>query len=106
MEPLNNDSNWVKTISIENDKFLINRKYIQFFMKMYLQWSKDDSSTSYSRKLIILRLPIFDKMVLSQFQLYIEAQTMTQCFVGRNLKFLFSFDLLKAKRIFFVSYTC
>ena len=53
---------------------------------MYMQWSKDDSSTSSSRTLIIPRLPQFEKLDLLQFQLYIEAQTTTQCSVLRNCK--------------------
>ena len=36
--------------------------------------------------MIIPRLPRFEKMALSKLQLYIEAQTMTQCFVCRNFK--------------------
>ena len=53
-------------------------------MQIYIQWSKDDGSTSSSQTLIIPRLPRFYKMSLSKFQLYIEAQTMTQCFVFLN----------------------
>ena len=40
VESLNHDPNWVKKISIEIDKLLINREYIDFFMKIYMQWSK------------------------------------------------------------------
>ena len=53
-------------------------------MKMYIQWSKDYSSTSSSQTFVIPRLPRFDKLTLSPLQLYIEAQTMTQCFVCVN----------------------
>ena len=81
MEYLNNDPKWLKTITIEINRFLINRKYIKFIIIMYMQWSKDDSSTSSFQTLIIPRLPCFEKLDLSQFQLYIETQTMTQCFV-------------------------
>ena len=31
-------------------------------------------------------MPRFEKLALSQFQLYIEAQTMTNCFMCLNLK--------------------
>ena len=55
-------------------------------MQMYMQCNKDDGSTSSYQKLIISRLPCFEKLDLSQFQLNIEAQTITQCFVCRNLK--------------------
>ena len=59
---------------------------MKFFIIMYMQWSKDNGSTSSYQTLIIPRLPSFGKMALSQFQLYIEAQTTTQCFVWRNCK--------------------
>ena len=73
-------------ISIEIYKFLINREYTFFLMQMYTQWSKDNGYTSSFRKLIITHLPSFEKLDLSQFKLYIEAQTTTQCFVCRNCK--------------------
>ena len=76
----------LKKITIEIDKLLINCEYINFFMHMYMQWIKDNGSTSFYRTLIIIRLPRFEKLDLSQFQLYIEAQTTTQCFVCRNCK--------------------
>ena len=84
MESINHNLNWLKTILIEIDTFLINYDDINFFMKIYIQWSKDDGSNSSSRTLIIPCLPRFEKLDLSQFQLYIEAQTMTHCFVCRN----------------------
>ena len=55
-------------------------------MQMYMQWSKDDGSNLSSQILIILRLPSFDKLDLSQFQLYIEAQTINHCFVCSDFK--------------------
>ena len=84
VEYINHDPNWLNTIIIEIDIFLIDREYINFFIQMYIQWRKDDGSTSSSQTLIIPRLPCFGKLDLSQFQLYIEAQTMTRCFVCRN----------------------
>ena len=86
MESLNHYPNWLKTITNEIDKFLIDRKYIIFFMQMYMQWIKDDGSPSSYQTLIITRLSCFEKLSLSQFQLYIEAQTTTQCFVCRNFQ--------------------
>ena len=59
MEYINHDPNWLKKISIEIDKFMINREYIDFFMTFYIQWSKDDGSSSSLQTLIILRLPCF-----------------------------------------------
>ena len=86
VEYLNHDPNWLKTITIEIDNFLINREYIYLFMQMYMQWSKDDGSTSSLQKLIIPILPRFDKLDLSQFSLYIETETTTQCFVCCNFQ--------------------
>ena len=45
VEYLNHYTKWLKKISIEIDKFLINHKYIEFLMQIYMQWSKDDGST-------------------------------------------------------------
>ena len=81
---LNKYPNWFNTITIEIDKFLIDCEYIEFFMQMYMQWSKEDSSTSSFQTLIIPRLPSFGKLNLSQFRVYIETQTTTQCFVCCN----------------------
>ena len=46
VEYLNHNPNWLKTITIEIDRFLINREYIDFFVKIYMKWSKDYGSTS------------------------------------------------------------
>ena len=81
MEYLNHNLNWLKMITIEIDKLPIHREYINFFMQMFMQWIKDGSSTSSFRTLIIPRLPRFEKLSLSQLQLYIETQTTTQCFM-------------------------
>ena len=59
MESLNHDPNRLKTIIIEVDNFLIDRGYINFFMKMYMQRRKDDGSISNSQKLSLPRLPRF-----------------------------------------------
>ena len=59
---------------------------MDFFIQMYMQWSKDDGYTSFFQKLIIPRLPHFEKLDLSQFKLYIETQTMTQCFLFCNFQ--------------------
>ena len=72
--------------TIEIYKFLINREYINCFNIIYKQWSKYDGSTSSPRTLIIPRLLRFEKLALSKFQLYIETQKMTHCFVCRNFK--------------------
>ena len=84
VEYLNHDLNWLKTITIEIDKLLIDPEYIFFFMKMYMQWIKDNGYTSSFKKLIIARLPCFEKLDFSQFKLYIDTETTTQCFVYCN----------------------
>ena len=86
MEYLNHNPNWLKTITIEIDKLLINCEYINFFMIMYMQWSKDDSSNSSSQTLIIACMHRFGKLALSKSQLYIDTQTIIQCFVCHNCK--------------------
>ena len=86
VEYINHDPNWLKTITIEIDKLLVDREYIDFFMQIDMKWVKDNSSTSYLQKFIIPRLPCFEKLAFSQFQLYIEDQTIPHCFVCRNYK--------------------
>ena len=86
MKYLNHYTNWLKIIIIEIDKSLIDCDNINLFMQMNIQWSKDDGSTSSSWTLSILRLPCFEKLYFSQFQLYIEAETTNQYFVWRNCK--------------------
>ena len=103
---LKHDPNWLKTITIEIDNFLINREYINFFIIMYMQWSKDDGSNSSPQALIIPHLPSFEKLDLSRFRLYIESQTMTQCFVCRNFKKTILIRDTEGKKGFFVFYTC
>ena len=68
VESLNQNPNWLKTITITIDRFLIDREYFDFFIQIYMQWIKDDGSTSYFRELIIPRLPCFGKLYLSQFK--------------------------------------
>ena len=75
-------------------------------MQMYLQWRKYDCSNSFSQTLIIPRLPCFEKLALSQFQLYIEAQKMTQCFVCSNFKKIILLRYAEGKEKVFVFYTC
>ena len=65
MESLNHDPNWLKAITIDIDKFLMDHEYINFFMKMYIQWSKYDGYTSSYQTLMIPRLTCFEKLPLS-----------------------------------------
>ena len=105
VESLNHDPNWLKTITIEIDKFLIDWEYIDFFMKMYMQWSKDDGSTSSFQELTIPCLPRFDKLALSQFKLYIESETIAQFFVCYNFQKAVLIRSAESKD-FFMFYTC
>ena len=73
-------------ITIEVDKFFIDSEYINLFIIIHMQWSKYGGYTSSSRTLIVPRLPCLEKLYFSQFQLYIKAQTITQCFVCHNFK--------------------
>ena len=84
VEYLNHNPKWLKMITIEIDKFLINSEYINFFIIMYMRCSKDDGSFSSSQTLIIKRLPHFEKLGLSQFKVYIETETMSYYFVWCN----------------------
>ena len=43
---INHDTNWLKTVTIEINEFLVNREYIDFIMQMYIKWSKNNCSTS------------------------------------------------------------
>ena len=55
-------------------------------MQMYMQWIKDNGSTSSFRELIIPCQTRFEKLALSQFKLYIETETTTHCFVCCNFQ--------------------
>ena len=59
------DNFWVGRIKNDINKLLVNSEYIDFFILIYIQWSSDNS---------IKCLPQFEKMALSQFKVYIEAE--------------------------------
>ena len=75
-------------------------------MQMYMQWIKEDGSTSSFRTFIIPRLPCFDKLALSQFKVYIETETTTQCFVYCNFQKTILIRSAEGKERVFVFYTC
>ena len=62
---LKHDPSWVGRIKNDINKLLVNREYIDFFIQIYIQWSSDNSIECLSH---------FDKMSLSQFKVYIEAE--------------------------------
>ena len=65
IDSLNNDLIWVGRITNDINKLLVNREYIEFFMKIYMQWIRDNS---------IEFMPHFEKLDLSQFKVYIEVE--------------------------------
>ena len=83
---LNHNTQWVRRITIDINKLLVDREYIDFFIQIYMQWSKDNGYTSSNQKLIIECLPQFEKLALSQFKVYIEVETMTRCYVCNNFQ--------------------
>ena len=62
---LQQDPFWVGRTKNDINKLLVNREYIDFFIQIYEKWSSDNS---------IKCLPYFEKMALSQFKVYIEAE--------------------------------
>ena len=72
---LQQDHFWVKRIQNYINKLLVNREYIDFFIRIYEKWR------TYNRMKF---LPYFEKMALSQFKVYIEAGKTTQCIVCNN----------------------
>ena len=56
---------WVGIIKNDINKLLVNREYIDFLIQIHDQWISDNS---------IKCLPHFEKMSLSQFKVYIEAE--------------------------------
>ena len=65
IDSLKHYPSWVGRIRNDINKLLVNSEYIDFFIKIYIQWSSHNS---------IECLPHFEKMALSQFKVYIEAE--------------------------------
>ena len=42
VESLDHDLQWVSRITIGINKLLVDREYIDFFMQIYMKWSKDN----------------------------------------------------------------
>ena len=100
VESLNHNHHWVRRITCDINKVLVDREYIYLFMQIYMQWSKDNGYTSSNQKLIIECLPHFERLVLSQFKVCIEVETITHCYECHNCQKIFSFDLLMLKKGF------
>ena len=62
---LNHDPIWIRIITNDINKLLVNREYVELLMQIYLQWSSDNS---------IECLPHFEKMALSQLKVYIQVE--------------------------------
>ena len=77
IDSLNHDPIWVRRITNDTNKSLVNREYIDFFMQIYMQWRSDNS---------IEGLRHSEKMALSQFKVYIEVENITHCYVCNNCK--------------------
>ena len=88
------------------NKLLVEREYIDFFMQIYMQWSSDNSCTSYNQESIIECLPHFEKLDLSQFKVYIEFETTTHCYVCDICQKIILIQYAKVKEVFFVYYIC
>ena len=65
IDSIKHDPFWVGRIKNDINKLLVNREYIDFSIQIYIQRSSDNS---------IECLPHFEKMELSQFKVYIEAE--------------------------------
>ena len=65
IDSLKHNPFWVGRIKNDINKLLVNREYIDFFNQIYEQWSTNNS---------IECLPHCEKMALSQFKVYIEAE--------------------------------
>ena len=65
IDSLKHDLFWVGRVKNNINKLLVNREHIDFFIQIYIQWSINNS---------IECLPHFEKMALSQFKVYIEAE--------------------------------
>ena len=59
---LQHGHSWVGIFKNDINKLLVNREYIDFFIQIYEKWSSDNS---------IKCLPHFEKLLLSQFKVYI-----------------------------------
>ena len=100
IESLNHDPQWVRRITNDINKLLVDSEYIDFFMQINIQWSTDNSYTSSTQTLIIECLPHFEKLALSLFKVYIEVEKWLIVMCAIIVKWAFSFNLLILKRFF------
>ena len=62
IDSINHDPHWVRIITNDINKLLVNREYIDFFMQIYMQWISDNSYTSSDQIIIIECLPHFERL--------------------------------------------
>ena len=101
IDSLNHDPQWVRRIMNDINKLLVDRGYIDFFMQIYMQWSKDNGYTSSNQKLIIECLPHLEKLAFSKFKLYFDVETMTHCYVCDNCQMSIFIQSTNVKEGFF-----
>ena len=77
---LQHDPFWVGRVKNDINKLLLNREYIDFFIQIYEHWSSDNR---------IKCLPHFEKMALSQFKVYIEAEKRVDVLCATNVTLVF-----------------
>ena len=91
IDTLKHDPFWVERITNDINKLLVNREYVDFFMRIYIQRSSDNS---------IKCLRHFEKMALSLFKVYFEVEKMTQCYVCNNCKMSIFIQSSNVKEVF------
>ena len=102
IESLNHDPQWVRRVTNDISKLLVDREYIDFFMNIYIQWGKKNGYNSSNQKLIIECLPHFEKLAFSQLKVYIKVETMTHCYVCDNFQKSIFIQTDNVKEVFFL----
>ena len=97
LDYIKHDPFWVGKITNDINKLLVNCEYIDFFIQIYIQWSSDNSTEC---------LPHFEKMTLSKFKVFIEAEKWLNVLCAITVTWVFSFNLLMLKKGFSVYYRC
>ena len=106
VEYLNYDPQWVRIITNDINKLLVGCGFIDFFMQINMQWSKDNGYPYSNQKLFIECLPHFEKLALSKLKVYIEVETMTHCYVCNNSQMSVFVQYANVKEGGFVFYRC
>ena len=102
VEYINHDTNWFKTITIEIDKFPINREYVDFFMQIYIQWNKDDGLLHLSENSSFHVCLLLRNWLCHNSSYILKRKQCFSVLCAVLFKRLFSFDLIKVNKSFFV----